>query len=230
VKNVVHARARIVLGLIAVALPLAACSDLDDPASAQAVSRNDLIAQLAAQLNGSSASLTYAATYQLAGGATGTITQAQSPARAAFRYPGGVVLISEDATTICAKKSCTVSAPPVAAASPPAAVFTAARRTGLVPPSAVFELLTAAALDTDMTVDQHDTTIAGRHATCVELAGVDDAAASAFATCITNEGVLGSFTGTLNGKAMDVAMTDYADQVSGDAFELPVGAKTVDHR
>jgi hypothetical protein len=229
VEDVVPSRARIVLGLLAAALPLAGCGGLDNAAVAQGVSRNDLIAELAAQLDGS-ASLTYAATYQLAGGSTGNVTQAQDPPRTAYGYPGGQVLITGDATITCVKKTCTLTAPPVAAASPPAAVFTAARRTGLVPPSAVFALLTAAALDTDMTVDQHDTTIAGRHATCVKLADVDNAAASEFTTCITNDGVLGSFTGTLNGKAMDVAMTNYSDQASGDAFDLPPGAKTVDRR
>jgi hypothetical protein len=227
--DVVPTRVRIVLGLLAVALPLAGCGDLDNPAAAQGVSRNDLIAELAAQLNGS-ASLTYAATYQLVGGSTGSIAQTQGPARTAYRFPAGAVLVTEDATMNCTRKSCTVTAPPVSAASPPAAVFTDAHRAGLVPPSTVFALLTAAALDTDMTVEQHDTTIAGRHATCVKLADVDNAAASTFSTCITNDGVLGSFSGTLNGKKMDVAMTDYADQVAGDAFDPPSGAKIIDRR
>jgi len=226
---VVSARVRIALGLVAVALPLVGCGDLDGPASAQGVSRNDLIAELAAALNGSSG-LTYTATYQLAGGRTGSVTQAQDPPRTMYRYPGGAVLVTADATTTCTSSSCVMTPPPTSAAAPPPAVFAAAQKTGLVPPSVVFALLTAAALDTDMTVSQRDTTIAGRHATCVDLADVDDAAAREFATCITNDGVLGSFTGILNGKAVDVAMTEYTDRLAGTAFDTPAGAKIVDHR
>jgi hypothetical protein len=227
---VVPARVRIALGILAVTMPLAAgCGDFDDPAAAQGVTRNDLIAELAAQLSGS-ASLTYAATYQLAGGTTGTIAQAQGPRRTMYRYPSGAVLVTEYATTTCVRMSCTMTAPPAAAASPPAAVLSAAQRTGLVAPSTVSALLTAAALDTDMTVKQHDTTIASRHATCVDLAEVDNAAAHEFSACITNDGVLGSFTGTLNGKTVDVAMTNYAEQVAGDAFDPPHGAKMIDRR
>ena len=133
-------------------------------------------------------------------------------------------------STRCVRKTCAMSAPPAKAASPPAAVLSAAQHTGLVAPSTVFALLTAAALDTDMTVKQHDTTIAGRHATCVDLTDVDNAAARKFSTCITNDGALGSFTGVLNSKAVDMAMTDYADEVSATAFDLPRGAKVTDHR
>jgi len=226
---VVPARTRITLGILAVVLPLAGCDNIENPAVAQGVSRNDLIAGLAAQLEGS-ASLTYTAAYQLAGGTTGSIAQSQSPTRTAYRYPTGVVLVTDDATTTCTKKSCTMTAPPVSAASPPAAVLADAQRAGLVAGSTVFALLTAAALDTDMTVDQHDTTIAGRHATCVDLSDVDDAATREFSTCITNDGVLGSFTGTLNGKALDLAMTNYADRAADDAFDLPRGAKLTDRR
>jgi hypothetical protein len=147
-----------------------------------------------------------------------------------YRYPSGAVLVTEYATTTCVRMSCTMTAPPAAAASPPAAVLSAAQRTGLVAPSTVSALLTAAALDTDMTVKQHDTTIASRHATSVDLAEVDNAAAHEFSACITNDGVLGSFTGTLNGKTVDVAMTNYAEQVAGDAFDPPHGAKMIDRR
>jgi hypothetical protein len=291
-------------GLLAVAMLLAAgCADLDDPAAAHGLSRNDLVAELASQLAGS-ASQTFAATYQLAGGATATIAQAQHPLRAAYRYPGGEVLVTTSATTHCTKQSCTMTAP---AATPPASVFADARKAGLVTPAVVEDLLNAARMDPDMTVDQHDTTVAGRHATCLELGNVDEPAdpqpgtfpsegsqsgatqpsatqpdadqsspaqidagqsgtgqtseskagatraaaeiagtpsgrarpdqvptddtqAGSFSTCITSDGVVGSFTGMLHGTAIDVALTDYADKVAGDAFDPPPAAKLVDHR
>jgi hypothetical protein len=247
------------IGLLAAAMLLAAgCADLDDPAAAQGLSRNDLVAELAAQLAGS-ASLTFAATYQLAGGATATITQAQRPLRTAYHYPGGEVLITTAATTLCAKRTCTMTEP---TATPPATVFADALKAGLITPTAVEDLLNAARIDPDMTVVQHDTTIAGRHATCVKLGNIDAANATesqsseterratqpstgsprrspdesdqtpggTFSTCITSDGMVGSFTGTVNGNKIDVALTDYADEVAGNAFDPPPSAKVTDHR
>jgi hypothetical protein len=222
------------LGVLAVALLLAGCGDFDDPAAAQGVTRNDLIAELAAQLSesqlGGSAARTYAATYQLAGGTTGSIVQAKSPPRTAYRYPGGAILVTGAATTRCVRKSCTMTAPPSPVGPVSARMLADAAKTGLASPTTVLGLLNAAVLDTDLTVNQHDTTIAGRHATCVELAGVDDAATSKFSTCITTDGVLGSFAGTLGGREMDVAMTDYADRVAATAFDPPPAATMIDRR
>jgi hypothetical protein len=227
--QVLPARSRLVLGILAVALPLAGCADFGNPAAAQGVTRNDLVAELASQL-GASASLTYAATYQLSGGDTATIAQAQHPPRTAYRYPGGEVLVTTAATTRCAKKACTMTAPPTPTSPPPVTLFADAQKAGLVTPAAVQNLLNAARLDPDLTVEQHDTTVAGRHATCVELTNVDNAAARDFSTCITSDGVVGSFTGLLGGKKVDVAMTDYADRVRNDAFDPPRATTMVDQR
>jgi hypothetical protein len=209
----------------------AGCSELDEPG--QGLTRNDLVADLAAQMSGA-ASLTYEASYQLSGGETATIAQAQKPARSAYVYPGGRVTVTTDATTECRTvtktTTCTMTAPATPTSPPPARVFEGAGATGMVTPATVLALLNAAVLDTDVVVDQHDTTIAGRHATCVELTGVDDAAARDFTTCITNEGVLGSFSGVLNQTRVDVAMTHYAEQVPDEMFDLPKTAKLVDRR
>jgi hypothetical protein len=226
VLHVLSARARVALGLLAVTLPLAGCAGFDDPAAAQGVTRTDLVAELAGQL-AASASLTYTATYQLAGGGTGSIARAQDPARSAYRYSGGVVLITTAATTRCTKATCTMTPSPAPSERPPATLFADAQRHGLVTPATVLALLTAAALDPDPAVEQHDTTIAGRHATCVEL---KDAATAEFSTCITNDGVLGSFTGRLSGTDVDMAMTNYAERVGAETFAPPPGAKLVDRR
>jgi hypothetical protein len=210
-------RARVVAGLLAAAAPLAGCADFDNPAAAQGLTRSDLVAQLAAQL-GESVSLTYSATYQLAGGRTATIAQAQDPRRSVYRYPGGEVLLSPAATTRCTGKRCTSTAPPTPTSPPPAALFADAEKAGLAVPAAVQTLLNAARLDRDMVVDQHDTTVAGRHATCLDLQNVDKAETGAFSTCITSDGVVGTFTGTLSATRIEVALTDYADQVPTDAF------------
>lgn len=212
-------RARIVAGLLAAAMP-AGCAEFDNPAAAQGLTRGDLVAQLAAQLRGS-ASLTYTATYQLAGGRTATIVQAQDPLRAAYRYPGGEVLVTPAGTTRCVRQRCTVTAAPPPASPPPAALSVDAEKAGLVVPATVQNLLNAARLDRDAVVDQHDTTVAGRHATCLALRNVDKAETGAFSACVTSDGVLGSFTGTLGGRTIEVALIDYADRVPADAFTPP---------
>jgi hypothetical protein len=227
---VLFSRRRIAAAALVLCASTAGCSDLDDPG--QGLTRNDLVADLAAQMT-AAADLTYEANYQLSGGAEATVAQTRKPARTAYVYPGGKVTVTKDATTVCrtAKTTtCTMTAPATAASPPPAKVFEVAGATGLVTPATVLALLNAAVLDNDVEVVQHDTTIAGRHATCVQLTGVDDAAARDFSACVTNEGVLGSFNGILNQNRMDVAMTHYSEQVEEAMFDLPVAAKLVDRR
>jgi hypothetical protein len=222
-------RVRIVAGLLTAAVPLAGCAEFDNPAAAQGLTRSDLVAQIAGQLGGS-ASSTYAATYQLAGGRTATIAQAQNPARSAYRYPGGQMLVTPAATTQCMRKICTMISPPTPTTPPPAALFANAEKAGLAVPAAVQSLLSAARLDQDMIVDQHDTTVAGRHATCLNLRNVDKAETGAFSTCITSDGVVGTFTGTLSGTRIDIALTDYADRAPRNAFTPPAAATMLDRR
>jgi hypothetical protein len=228
--HVLFFRRRLAAAALVLCAATAGCSDLED--TGQGLTRNDLVADLAAQMT-AAADLTYEANYQLSGGAEATVAQTRKPARTAYVYPGGKITVTAAATTECkmAKTTtCTMTAPATAASPPPAKVFAVAGQTGLVTPATVLALLNAAVLDNDVEVVQHDTTIAGRHATCVQLNKVDDAAARDFSTCITNEGVLGSFNGILNQTRMDVAMTHYSEQVQEAMFDLPKAAKLVDRR
>lgn len=210
---------------------MAGCSDLGG--TGQQLTHGDLVSDLAAQLS-RSAGLTYSASYRLAGGATATIVQAQRPTRSAYLYPGGKITVTAEATTECrtnAKPStCTVNPPPTSATRPPVTVADGVGRQGMVLPDAVLALLSAAALDNDAAVTQHDTTIAGRHATCVQVENVDGAEASRFDACVTSEGVLGSFTGTVSGEPVDVAMTSFQETIDGAAFDPPTTAKLIDRR
>ncbi|OJF14696.1 hypothetical protein [Couchioplanes caeruleus] len=223
---------RTAAALVALVL-VTGCSDLNEASASPGLSHTDVVADLAAQLSGA-ANRTYEATYQLAGGETATIAQGQQPARAAYVYPGGKVLLTTDATTECRTgtkpATCTMTAPATPTSPPPPAVFRGADTSGMVTPVTVIGLLNRAALDADAEVTQHDTTIAGRHATCVELTGVDGAAARDFRTCVTNEGVLGSFSGVLHQARVEVAMTHYADRLSENLFDLPKAAKLIDQR
>jgi hypothetical protein len=102
--------------------------------------------------------------------------------------------------------------------------------TTMITPGAVLAMLNTAALDEDAVATQHDTTVAGRHATCLSVRGVDGTPAAAFAVCVTNEGALGSFAATIDDKRADVALTTYSDQADADAFLVPAAAKLVDKR
>ena len=223
-------RRRLATAVVLLCAATAGCSDLDEPG--HGLTRNDLVADLAAQMT-SAADLTYEANYQLSGGEKATVAQTRKPARTAYVYPGGKVTVTADATTECrtAKTTtCTLTAPVTPASPAPATFVAGAGQSGLIHPATVLALLNAAVLDNDVQVEQHDTTIAGRHATCVQLAGVDDAAARDFTTCITNEGVLGSFDGILGQTRVEVAMTHYTEEVEEAMFELPKSAKLVDRR
>jgi hypothetical protein len=214
-------------GLLALAA-LAGCGDLEQAAAAGSA-RDDLAGDLATQLGGS-ASLTYTATYQLAGGATATISQAQKPARLAYAYPGGRLIVLADTVTRCQGSTCTVTTAAAPASPAPPETLSATAKSGMVLPATVLGLLNAASLDTGKTVQQRDTTIAGHHASCAALSGVSGAESSAFTVCVTNEGLLGSFKGTIAGAAVDAAMTRYSEKTDPQAFQAPPKARIVDRR
>jgi hypothetical protein len=193
--------------------------------------RTDLVNDLAARLTRSD-TVSYTAQYQLSGGSTGSIAQTKSPPRIAYTYPGGKLIMVPRTTTDChattATMTCTRAAAPSPAPEPPPAALSLLASHGMIAPAVVVGLLNAAALDSDAAVDQRDTTIAGQHATCVRAEGVDNAAAPTFEVCVTTDGVIGSFTGTVNGDRVEIAMVEYRASVRPDAFELPAGARLVE--
>jgi hypothetical protein len=206
------------------------CQTLDD--AGRVITRADLLTNLATRLE-RSVDLVYSAEYQLAGGRSGSIVQAQAPLRAAYTYPGGKLTISDSATIECTtghRPTCVLNEPTTPGGRPAAGFLAGASRNGLVAPPVVVELLTSATLSPDATIEQTDTTVAGRHATCVAVRQVDAAVTGAFDVCVTTEGVLGSFTGVLDGHALDMTLTRYRDVVAQDAFDLPQGAGVVDRR
>ena len=212
------------LGIV-VGLSSAGCDALS---GGPGVDRADLVNDLSNRL-GRAQSLTYTADYQLAGGEPASVANADGPRRAAYTFPGGKLIVLPGATTDCraagAGNTCTQA--PIASpeADLPAGFTARLREHGLVTAAVVISLLNATALDSDATIAQRDTTIAGQHATCVRVEAVDNAAASTFEACVTTDGVLGSFTGTVNGSRVDLAMTRYRSTVTADAFEPPPGAR-----
>lgn len=200
-------------------------------------SRTQLINNLADRLSTVN-SLTYTAVYQIPHGRTGTIAQSQDPPRAAYTYPGGKVILNQRYTAECATASgttsgrmrCTLTPAPSPSSQPTTTLLALVGDRGLIAPGTVIGLLAAAALDSTTVVDQHDTTIAGEHATCVDISGVANAPASAFSLCVTMDGLLGSFTGTVDGSRIEIMLDHFSRSVAADAFALPDGATVVDKR
>jgi hypothetical protein len=202
----------------------AGCGGLDQ-ASAAGITHDDLVSELAVQL-AHVTGLTYTAKYQITGGGTATVTQAQKPTRTAYVYPGGRLLQTVTGTVRCTgdtKLTCTETDPAPATTTP-------LTGTKLVTPEAALAMLNTAALDREVSVTQHDTTIAGRHATCLDLAKVDGTPASTFGLCVTNEGALGSFTVTIAGERIEQALTSYAETAAPEDLELPASATLSDKR
>jgi hypothetical protein len=188
--------------------------------------RVQLVSDLADRLE-RAAGLTYTAVYGLPGGAQATVSQAQDPARSAYRYPGGALIVTPESTATCTDDTCALTAAPAPGADPLSGGVT---MRGLVAPAMVGALLTAAAMDGDALVTTHDTTLAGRSATCVQIGGVGTTAVSDFEVCVTMEGVLASFDGVIGGVPIDIHLDRYESTVAPDAFDLPAGATVVDHR
>ena len=101
-------RKRLAAGLLSGLLLLAGCGDLEPAASAKGIARNDLVSQMVTQLS-ASASLTFTAAFHLAGGGNAGMTQAQRPARTAFDYPTGRLVITDKAVTSLASSRTVVS-------------------------------------------------------------------------------------------------------------------------
>ncbi|WP_160165796.1 hypothetical protein [Actinoplanes sp. OR16] len=202
-----------------VAVLLAGCGGLEQ-ANAAGVTPGDLVSEVATRLGTPGPAGT--ATYRVAGGETAQVTRSLSPDRTAYDYPGGRLIRTSAAVTNCAADVCT--------ATDPADGVTLPKESGLVTDAQVVALLEAAAIDSYPEVAQRDTTLAGRNATCLALTGVQSAEASAFDVCVTGEGTLASFRGTLGGAEVDVVLTDYATTAAERDFQVPSGARLVDRR
>jgi len=186
--------------------------------------------------------LTFTAEYRLDGGARAVIAQAQQPRRAAYVHPGGKAVFTESQLATCqsvgATNRCTITAPPSPGTDPALDLLTATARdtssasaspavpadTGLVAPSRALRLVTDAVLD-GATVTRYESTIAGERATCVGVHG-----AQGFTACVTAGGLLGSFTGTVDGRVVSFELTSYADTADAATFTLPEGAEIDDRR
>ncbi|MGC4894856.1 hypothetical protein [Micromonospora sp. DT31] len=218
---------RVLAASVIASLSVTGCQSLDD--AGVALGRSDLVNDLAARMD-RALERTWAAEYQLGGGQVASVAQTRKPLRSSYAWPGGKITVTQESVTRCAsttgRTSCTVSPPLLTAGKPSVIVYDEVRKQGQITPPAVIRLLTEAALAPDAVIEQSDTTLAGHHATCVDVSH----AGERFAACVTNEGVLGSFTGTLDGKPAEMTLSRYTETVEAASFAVPAGAGVVDRR
>jgi len=219
------------VALWAALLGVGGCEMVDDTSGP--ADRNRLIDDMTQQLE-RGAELRYHAEYQLVGGYRATVAQQSLPMKTAYGYPGGLLIISETERTSCdlsmKPPRCEIRTLPTATAGQPSGYAEAARR-GLITGPVAADLLRAASRQPAATVKPHDTTIAGIQASCLEVFGLIDVAASNFTACVTADGVLASFSGVVNGISVDFALTRMELEAPADRdLTVPTGANVVDLR
>lgn len=199
-------------------LALAGCDPVGDPEQASGTS--EFIAELSSRL-ADAATSTYTATYTIGGGVSGTIAQAQAPARVAYTYPTGITVMTPDGITQCVRGGKTTCARGVTAAQMAAGI----QNGGLIRPETVISMLNNTAMDADAIISESDTTFAGTPATCVQVTNPNGP--DGYDACVTSTGLLGSFNGTVGSAHIVMSLNRLNLTVADDAFTLPAGAKIV---
>ncbi|GIE79269.1 hypothetical protein Aph02nite_52190 [Actinoplanes philippinensis] len=194
-----------------------ACTGLDQ-AGAAGIADEALVSEAADRVAAADA-LTWTTTYRLAGGATARVVRAQSPSRVAYSWPSGSLISTPDAVTRCdgsgGKAVCTATSPDADQTIPAS--------TGLITPSAILDMLEVAAIDPGVEVVPRETTIAGRYASCLKFG-------AGFEVCVTGEGTVAAFTGTVQGTPVEMLLTDYSSGTDEADFTVPPDAHLDDRR
>lgn len=195
---------------------------------------------------GKAATLTYTAEYKVtsdtASSGPETVKLVQQPPNAAFLgKDGGRFIFTKDFLFLCDTEKGVVTcqkspnnADKVGAAD--AGFVAGVAGPGFITPEVALGLIVAAAVVPGAKVDKSDKTIAGQKSLCATASGLEKAASPGdkdapkdFSVCVTEDGVLASFSGTsTNGEKAGIELTSYAATADPAAFVPPAGAKIVD--
>jgi hypothetical protein len=201
--------------LVTVLVALTGCQ-----AAGTALDRTDMVSDLAGRLD-KAATLDYLAEYQVSGGSLVTVAQSGEPRRTAYRYAGGALIITPAGTTTCSGHPTRCATAEPAGPNAPAPGTNELPKHGLIPVKLLGSLLTSAALDLSTDYQQHEGTIAGQPATCVQVHNLQNPVTSDFEACVLSDGVIGSFTGSVNGTTIEFALARYTRELPADAFDIP---------
>lgn len=185
-------------------------------------------------------SLTYTAKYNVDGADPVTVTQ--QPPNSAIIGKDGRFILNADATYLCStekavltcQKSPSVGADKVGAQD--ASLVAGIAGQGFISPALALGLILAASVVPGAKVEQSNQTIAGQKSLCATASNLDAAASPGdkdaprdFSVCVSDAGVLTSFTGSdTSGDHKGVTMTSFSTTADAASFKPPAGAKIVD--
>jgi hypothetical protein len=183
--------------------------------------------------------LTYTAEYQVTGGEK--VTLVQQPPNAAFLGKDGSFIFTADSLYLCSPEkgvmTCQKSPNNAEKVNATDAGFVAGvAGPAFITPEFALGLILAAAVVPGAKVTQSNKTVAGQKSLCATASNLDAAASPGdkdavkdFSVCVTETGVLSSFSGTgVNGEKAAIELTSYKDSADPNAFKPPAGAKITD--
>jgi hypothetical protein len=180
-----------------------------------------LINDIASRL-GTASAKSYTATYSLADDSQASVAHTHDPDATAFRYRDAMVVLTPDGATSCKTAikppPCTTTTGSTGEAALPA-IDRTIEAGGMIRPETVISKLTQMSLNADAILSETDRTVAATDETCVSISGV--APADQFTACVTTDGLLGAFTGSVNGTAIDIQLVQFTLSADETAFALP---------
>ncbi|MFK3980677.1 hypothetical protein ACI2K4_09920 [Micromonospora sp. NPDC050397] len=185
---------------------------------------------------GKAAELTYTAEYRVVGGEGGTITLAQQPPRSVLVSADGRLITTAESMIICDGNECQrVANNAAGVAGPDATMVAGVAGPGFVTPELALGLVAAAAIVPNTDVETSEKTIAGQDSLCADVTGIEDPQGGTdellrdFSVCVTESGVLASFSGSLNtGEHGALELSKFSGSVDERLFAPPSGANLVD--
>jgi hypothetical protein len=184
---------------------------------------------------GKASQLTYTADYQVTGGST--VTLVQQPPNSAFLTKSGRFIVTSDFIYLCGTTNgaTTCQKAPHQSSGVNAGdggLVEGITGRGFITPEMAVGLIAAAAFAPGASVSQSEKIIAGEHSLCATATGLDSAASPGasgaprdFTVCLTDEGILSSFSGTdTSGQTVEIQLTRYSAEVDQAAFAPPAGA------
>ena len=198
---------------------------------------------------GKAATLTYTAEYKVSGqDAKGkakeepTVKLVQQPPNAAFITDEGRFIFTSGFTYLCSTDKGTMTCQKTPNQSADVTAADAGLISGVagpffVTPEIALGLIAAAAFVPGAKVTQTDKTIGGQKSLCAEVTSLENAGSTPgdkealhdFSVCVTEEGVLASFSGSLqNGESAKVELVSFSADADKAAFAPPKGAKIVE--
>jgi hypothetical protein len=184
--------------------------------------------------------LTYTAEYKVDGGDTVTLTQ--QPPNSAFISKSGRFIFTPTAMYLCSTENsvlaCQKSVPTSGDLTPAdAGLVTAVAGQAFISPTLALGLILAASVAPGAKVSQSTKTVAGQSSSCLTASnldaaqspGTDGSTLKDFTVCVTDAGVLASFTGSdTDGVHKGIEMTSFKTTADAASFAPPPGAKVTD--